>query len=214
MWFFQRIRLFLQQNAAFSCACAIGYFAFVAGAFFVSATGRSRVYCALAAVVGGGWCIFSVAYRLAWRLAVYGGAGLCVLGSVIYLGALVSHFSQVRAWRRSQAVENKRLQRLQYALPERENTFVQARLNSLLQTEKDENDKVIAARVDMCYAKKLLAAVLEQPLSATERLQAEDLQKIFAAYLKKPSWTAADVREVNDTFSLLMKLCAKHSVVV
>ena len=169
------------------------------------------MYCALAALLGGGWIAFSVAYRLAWRLAVYGGAGLCVLGCVIYLGALGSHVAQIRAWKRAQAAEEERLQRLQYACPNRENSFARARLNALLQTEQGNNG-VLAARVDTCYARKLLAAVLEKPLSATERLQAEDLQKIFTAYMQKPTWTAADTQELNDTFSVLMKLCARHSV--
>ena len=209
MWVIELVQNFIRQNAAFACACGVGYFAFVAGAFFVSATGKSRVYCGISTALLGGWILFAAAYDLAWELAWYGGAGLCVLGSVIFLGALASHASQVRAHKRFMAAEEERQRRVQYLLPSGENAFVRARLNSLLETNVGGSPCV-----DMGYARKLLLAVQEKPLSIGERLQVEDLEKVFAAYLKKPTWTAAELREVNDTFSVLMKLCAKHSVVV
>ena len=209
MWVIELVQNFIRQNAAFVCACGVGYFAFVAGAFFVSATGKAGVYCGISIALLGGWVIFSTAYGLAWKLAWYGGAGLCVLGSLIFLGSLASHASQVRAHKRFMAAEEERKRRVQYLLPSGENAFVRARLNSLLETNAGGSPCV-----DMGYARKLLLAVQEKPLSIGERLQVEDLEKVFAAYLKKPTWTAAELREVNDTFSVLMKLCAKHSVVV
>ena len=210
MWVIQLVQNFIRENAAFACACGVGYFAFVAGAFFVSATGRAEVYCGISAALFGGWCIFATAYGLAWELALYGGAGLCVLGSVIFLGALASNALQTSAYKRAKAEEEGRQRRLQRILPNRDSAFVRARLNTLLGGESDGG----AARVDMGYARKLLLSVQEKPLTFGERLQAEDLEKVFAAYLKKPTWTAEDLREVNDTFSVLMKLCAKYSVAV
>ena len=86
MWVIELVQNFIRQNAAFACACGVGYFAFVAGAFFVSATGKARVYCGISTALLGGWILFAAACDLAWELAWYGGAGLCVLAHGVQIG--------------------------------------------------------------------------------------------------------------------------------
>ena len=168
---------------------------------------------AVSAAAGGAFALFALGYKIRITLVAYTAAILVILDGVLYLLAFSILISKQKAWeRRARRAEDAR--RLLYTLPDRENTFVQARLNTVLRTDYGDDGLPTTEQVDLGYAKKLLADLLAKPLSAGERLQAEDMGKMIRAYLQKPRWTAADLRTVNDTLSALMKLCSKYSVSV
>ena len=213
MEFWQTIRAFTQENTELVWACALAVFLLCVGVFLVVNTGRASVYLAVSAVAGGAFALFAFGYKIEIMLVAYTAAILFILDGVFYLLAFAILSSRQKAWeRRARRAEDVR--RLLYALPDRENTFVQARLNTVLRTDYGEDGLPTTEQVDLGYAKKLLADVLAKPLSAGERLQAEDMGKMIRTYLQKPRWTAADLRTVNDTLSALMKLCSKYSVSV
>lgn len=136
-------------------------------------------------------------------------------GGGLFLSTCAGILRQRIKRRRAEREEIRR--RLQYTLPDKENTFVRARLNTVLQVPQTPTDYKKTAGgepVRLTYARKLLAKLLEAPLSAAERLQAEDIGKTFALYLKKETWDNADLRGINDTFSALLKLSAKYAVAV
>lgn len=151
---------------------------------------------------------------------------ICIaLGVAVLMSVLVSsfwYFLTLFIWLCRKRIQKRRARRaeltrrLQYTLPDRENSYVRARLNTVLQVpqERDYKRSDSGEPVRLSYAKKLLARVREEELSAAERLQAEDIGKTFAAYLQKPSWNSADLRVVNDTFAALLKLSAKYAVAV
>ena len=213
MGFWQIIRGFTQENTELVWACALAVFLLCAGAVLVVNTGRAGVYLAVSAAAGGAFALFALGYKIRITLVAYTAAILVILDGVLYLLAFSILISKQKAWeRRARRAEDAR--RLLYTLPDRENTFVQARLNTVLRTDYGDDGLPTTEQVDLGYAKKLLADLLAKPLSAGERLQAEDMGKMIRAYLQKPRWTAADLRTVNDTLSALMKLCSKYSVSV
>ena len=101
--------------------------------------------------------------------------------------------------------------RLQYTLPQRDNAYIRARLQSSLQVETDDSE-VKQVRVRLGYAWALLGKLRGAPLSIAERLQAEEMNKAFALYRRKESWTAEEVRGLNDLCAALLKLSAKYAV--
>ena len=148
---------------------------------------------------------------------------ICIaLGVAVALSVGVSsfwYFVTLFIWACRNRIRKRRARRaeiarrLQYALPERDNTYVRARLNTVLQPQEGDYKRVDSGEpVRLSYAKKLLARVREAELSTAERLQVEDMGKTFAFYLQKPRWDSADLRVVNDTFAALLKLSAKYAV--
>ena len=101
--------------------------------------------------------------------------------------------------------------RLQYTLPQRENMYVRERLDTALQVQSgEENEKKMKVRLG--YARALLYKVQAAPLSTAERLQVEEMAKAFPLYREKETWTAEEVRGVNEWCAALLKLSAKYTV--
>ena len=151
---------------------------------------------------------------------------LCIaLGVAVLLSVAVSsfwYFLTLFIWlcrKRKQKREARRaeiVRQLQYTLPDRENSYIRARLNTVLQAPQERDYKKMAdgEPARLSYARKLLSRLRAENLSSAERLQAEDIGRIFTLYLQKPHWSGEDLRVVNDTFSALLKLSAKYAVAV
>jgi hypothetical protein len=130
---------------------------------------------------------------------------------------IIAHllFHVCKAW--AEQKERKRRERenaarrSQFVLPDRDNTFVQARLCTALQpTEKEQGEKREEFRFE--YARKLLTKLKNAPLSTAERLQAEDLEKTLGLCLQKERLQADEIRLISDTFAAVLKLAAKYAV--
>lgn len=209
IWWY--IREFIAENAPLVSACGVVIIGLIAAAILLAKTGRSGLYLALSAVLGGGFTLFVLCCEIDFILTLYAAAVLFIVSGGVYFLAFCVLFHKQKIWeRRARRAEQTR--RLQYSLPDRENTFVQARLNTLLRTGIGEDGLPDSERVDLRYAKKMLACLQEKSLSAAERLQAEEIGKSLAMFLQKPRWSSADLRSVNDNFSVLMKLCTKYCV--
>jgi hypothetical protein len=101
--------------------------------------------------------------------------------------------------------------RAQFVLPDRDNTFVQARLHTALQSLPiEQGEKKEEFRFD--YARKLLTKLKNAPLSVTERLQADDLEKTLGFFLQKERLQADEIRLISDAFAAVLKLAAKYAV--
>ncbi len=212
MWILEWLVAFTVRNTALITACGVVFIGLLLAAIAVVKTGKSSVYLGAAALLSGAWSLFAIVYNIQWKIATCCAAILWILGGITYLFAFCGLIARGKALdRKARQAEIKR--RLQYVLPDRENTFVQARMNSVLRACDGENFSV-AERADVGYARKMLSAVLEMPLSAGERLQAEDVGKMLSLYMQKERWSVSDLRAINDAFSVLLKLCAKYSVAV
>ncbi len=130
------------------------------------------------------------------------------------LGEIFHSLSQARRERkqrrRAQRIEETRA--LRYTLPERDNLYVRARLNTALQTGEQATDEPVELRLG--YARKMLAKVKEAALSPVERLDVEELSSLIALYIEKEKWSSEDRRAVNEAFAKLLKLSAKYEIAV
>lgn len=116
----------------------------------------------------------------------------------------------------SQKPPKKKRRDLEYALPQKDNEYIRSRLNTVLHTEELSGGEEDGYKetVRLSYARKLLARVKQAPLSVAERLETEEISRIFALYLSKSDWKANEYRTVNELFSVLLKLSAKYCVAV
>ena len=100
-----------------------------------------------------------------------------------------------------------------YSLPQKDNTFVRARLGSISQDEEVCNGDVVGdMQLRFAYAKTLLEKLRLKTLCATERLEMDELANVFAVYSKKELYVGEDVRLLNDAFSRVLKLAGKYAV--
>ena len=133
------------------------------------------------------------------------------------LVALTAHllFHAAQWWKRRKERKKREREnaarRSQFVLPDRDNTFVQARLYTALQPiENEQGEKKEEFRFE--YARKLLTKLKNAPLSATERLQADDLEKTLGLCLQKERLQADEIRLISDTCAAVLKLAAKYAV--
>ena len=177
-----------------------------------------NVYIALCALVGGGVCAVLSALDMQTDANM-----ICLslffmirgLNYVLLTAFLALHERAI--FRRKQREEIAR--RLLYTLPEKDNSYIRARLNTALKESENEtetrfleDDEGQKALVRLEHVRKLLTKIKEAPLTKAERLESEEMTKLFAAYLGKSKWSSGDVRAVNELFSALLKLSAKYSV--
>ena len=139
---------------------------------------------------------------------------LCLLG---YLSIAVCNVVQKIKRRRvaRSALERK----VKYTLPDWENSYLRARLNTVLRPETEmegeewgEETFVMEDRLRLTHARALLCKVREAALSPADRLQTEELGKTLSLYVKKGRFATGDLRLLNDTLSALLKLSAKYEV--
>ena len=153
-----------------------------------------------------------MAYERSLQAAIVCNLSFGALACVCFLGL---HFS---IWLCNHRTQKRReraeiLRKLEYTLPDRENSYVRARLHTTLQcADRGEQRATIPPILRWEYVKKLLTSLRNAPLTMTERLEAEDMTKLFNAYLSKNKWTPEDVRVINELFSRLLKLSAKYAV--
>ena len=128
---------------------------------------------------------------------------------LFFIGVKVSlKRKRVREERERQARE------MRYELPQRDNTFVRARLGCISNDNVLEETKDVVGDINLrfIYAQGLLAKLRLKTLAATERLEMDELASIFAVYAQKEGYVGEDVRLINDAFSRVLKLAAKYAV--
>lgn len=199
-----------------------------AGALIVAAIAsyvlqNAGYYSALAMMTVGGVCIAILSGGASWSAGVACLALLAIFGGGVYL-ALYSLLALRKGLRLRRQRRRETARRLQFALPDRENSFVRSRLQTTLQIDDESLEeawkesettptprgKEKMFRVE--YAYRLLSKIKAAPLSAAERLQTDEMSKTLAMYMRKESWTAGDLRAINELFAGLLKLSAKYAV--
>lgn len=176
----------------------------------------SAVFCASWAIVAGGAQILISYLAVEKNASSLGMALLFLFGGTVYL--LLFLLLSIRAYllkRKQLRAEIAR--KLCYTLPDRENSYVRARLNTALYVPEKELNATMGATdakklIKLSYAKQLLNKLHEAPLTQAERLQREEMNKAFLLYLDKEAWSAEDLRAVNELCAALLKLSAKYAV--
>ncbi len=115
--------------------------------------------------------------------------------------------------KRIRAEREIKARELRYELPQRDNTFVRARLGGMYVDEGGEGKDVVGdMKLRFTYAQNLLGKIRLQALGTTERMEMDELAGVFAVYAKKEGYVKEDVRLINDAFSRVLKLAAKYAV--
>ncbi|MBQ8884923.1 MAG: hypothetical protein IJY62_00900 [Clostridia bacterium] len=102
-----------------------------------------------------------------------------------------------------------------FTLPDRENTFVRDKLNTTLnyvseQRADDYNMEEERLRLD--FVRTLLQKLKKAPLSVGDRLEVNAVSQKITRYALQNRLTTEETRDLNDGFSLILKMSAKYSL--
>ena len=222
MWFsnmLERLDAWTDGNGILFAAAIIGGVLLLVAVLAAYLCKNGGVYAGCAAAIIGGleWVIFATEtavraaafFRAVAWLAV-GALGLLTL-SILALAR--------RLARRNRGLITAATKRGDL-LPERDNTYVRARLHTALRVEEDGAVSNVRKSVPyenrgavrLGYARRLLAGVQDAPLTPAERLETDTLARAFAEYSVCEKWDTEQLRAVNELFARLLKLAAKYSV--
>lgn len=174
-----------------------------------------------------GVCLKNTGLYISGGALVFGGLALApVFWTKALIGCVLALFGvgflmlfswlgiySARKRRRQEKAEN--LRKMKFTLPDRDNEYLRARLNTVLKEKKD-GDGVTRRQADvhLDYAKRLLEGLKNTPISAVERLETEELGGALSMYFKKETLTEGDLSAVNEAFARLIKLSAKYEIAV
>lgn len=206
---------FARAHVALTAVTGGGLALLVFGAVFSAITASARVYGGiLPMILGGGWLLFWLEQSSLKEIFIALGVCLTFGGATYLVGYLVAFGARMQE--KNTAEKEEKYRQVQYTLPDRENSYVRARLQSVLHTEngteRDIRDRASGWKTEFAYARALLARVRAADLTVTDRFETEELGRLLAMYAKKEKLTAADLQTVNDSFALLLKLAAKYAV--
>ena len=215
MWFIEWLQEVFAEEDVGLLAFALSAVGLLATAAIAYAVKKESVYVATSAMIGGGMGIASSCGDVGAEAVIVSVSGLLLLGGFMYL-VLFCSLSARRAIldRRKRREEISR--RLQYTLPQRDNSYIRARLHTALNCEENAFNADMGGgkegKIPFQYVQELLCKVKESPLTMAERLQVEEMSKTFALYDGKEEWTTEELRGVNDLCGALVKLSAKYAV--
>ncbi|MBQ8323385.1 MAG: hypothetical protein IJX91_05410 [Clostridia bacterium] len=200
-------------NTVLAVIFAAATFALVVAAIVSGAVKHAGVYGGGVSIVIGGTWLAVLGNGISAREASTCLAVLAIVGGILYLILFVSF----AVWRKRLAEKKEReerARRLKYTLPDRENAYVRARLNTVLRTpnEPSKEPSVAEKYFRLEHARKMLSAVREKEISMAERLETDELSALLSLYAKKESVDSEDLRVINDAFSRVLKLSAKYDV--
>ncbi len=125
----------------------------------------------------------------------------------LFIFSLFSLLSRRRKRRKNANREVK------FTLPDRENTFVRARLSTVLNREfcqAQRQEEKLA--IEFSQALKMLDKISIAPLSAAEKIEVGQMQGDLRAFEEKQTFSAKEVSSINEKFARLLKLSAKYGV--
>lgn len=133
-------------------------------------------------------------------------------GEYFLLSGIIAIAKKIRKRKQTRAEMEKKIQ---FALPDKDNEFVKARLNTVLNKTARSNDTDIKARAkdySFSYIKKLLVLLKSAKLAPADRIKTEEYASLISVYSVKDEWTGEDLQTVNEVLSCVIKLSAKYAV--
>ena len=216
MYFFEDIIGEFENSRALCIVLPIVCFALLAFAIVSFFCKSKELFFAFCLIVYGGMesAIFALSMTESGakvcRAFTFMGAGSAYV--LLYIAFCLKERKEERKKRRAQI-----LRKMQFTLPDRDNTFVQDRLKTALQPPEKKQSPCQAEQTQnqamkLEHVRKLLSKLKEAPLTKAERIETEEMSKMFCAYLHKNKWTSEDVRAMNELFSSLLKMASKYAV--
>ena len=200
------------EHGVMLLVCAFLFFAAGVGCYFLK---DRALYVALGILVLGGAIFVLLAGEVPLISAFSCVVWICFLMAIVYvLLTCVNIICSMLARRKK--LQAAMFRKVQYTLPEKDNSYVRARLNVALKSQPCEGSEgmhgeTIKEKVRAEYIKQLLARLQDSPLTKAERLELQENAKLFSVYIQKTDWSAEDIRTINDIFSYLLKLAAKYT---
>lgn len=213
MVFFYKLAEVFQMSVAIRSVLPITLICVALSAVAGYVTRTKETFLGLLAVIGGGMQLAIYACSMIAQATAICWGCFALFSGISYLG-LTSAFAIRKKIRERKHNREQILRKLQFTLPEKDNTYIRDRLNTILKIEEKQSNATEneSEPLRLEHVRKMLAKVKEAPLTQAERIEAEEMSKMFSAYLKKNKWTPSDVRIMNELFSCLLKLSAKYSV--
>ena len=113
----------------------------------------------------------------------------------------------------SSSKKEKIERKIEFTLPDRENTYLRSRLATTLNPDSVGLErKEESLSIGFTRALKMLSKILQAPLSPAERIEAESMKEALENYKNRQTFSTKDVREINDAFARLLKLSGKYAV--
>ena len=213
MWFIWLTDTLFYGNTALSIAFLCGFGILTVASILAFCLRSVSVFSAFSALLCGGGVVLALILQIPWgETGVFFAITAGLIGFVylfLFVGLTIREKIDKRKKERA-----KIERRLQFALPDKDNSFVRARLNTVLRLDERPDFVMPALENDLSFshARALLAKVREAPLSTAERLETEEIAKMVALYLQKKDFTAQDTRTLNEAFARILKLSAKYAV--
>ena len=190
----------------FCTACAL----LVISAWIGYKVKSAGVYAAFVLLVYGGACIAVLTQTLTLNSGLYLTAGFAVISGVLYL-ALWLYLTIKERIARRKAERRETERKLKFTLPERDNSFVQARLNTALHHDAEKLQEQESQALPLSHAWSLLSSLREKQLTTADRVASAELAALLSLYKKKEKWTNRESQAVNDALAGVLKLSAKYS---
>ena len=154
------------------------------------------------AVVSGGMRLKIGLVCLA-LLSIYGGFIYLLLFFILAIRNRISERKRRRA-------EIRR--KLQYTLPNYNNTYLRERLQTALHTSCEGMQNNMEKPLRLHYVMELLSKLKASPLTIAERLRVDEMGKYVALCQQKEEWTLEETQAINDTLAQLLKISAKYDL--
>ena len=202
--FYENIPLLIIFSATF--------FALNVAVYLSYSSNTTSVFIALSLIIGGSAWLISAVYKVRIEYALRPTAVLCVYGGTAYV--ILRIILGVKRKIIERKAKREQIERsLQFTLPEKDNSFIRARLNTVLKpTKVKESERMEIGKIEFSYAKALLEKLTDCRLSTADGLKAQSLMEIIGEYAVKPTCTTGELAKLSEAFSTLLKLSAKYAV--
>lgn len=203
------------ENALFLALTVFAFILLIACAIVSVRSKSMHVYNGVGAMLVGAFFLFASCGVFPQTATQFILPALGIHGGACYLLAYIIVAEKQRYALKKRREEEQRYA-LQFTLPNKDNSLVRSRLQTVLNAEGLQEQGALESEKPsgehFSHAQKLLEKLKVKQLSFGDRLQAEDMQKLLEGYMQKQSWTSEDVRVVNEAYNALLKLSAKYAV--
>ncbi len=141
--------------------------------------------------------------------------GVCLLELSLFGYAVLAYVFAVRKKKEREREKREELLRREsyFTLPDRENEFLRERLQTRLKIPpegKAQEEEVEKTEIRLEYARSLLTKLKATSLSASDRLETENLSKLLTRYAL--SEEKENARAIGECLMKILKLSAKYAV--
>ena len=99
-----------------------------------------------------------------------------------------------------------------FTLPDKENSFVQERLQTALHIRKKDEVMLSAEQLHLEYMRKILTRLKSAKLTPSDRLAVENYSRLITCYMSSGQLSVEETQGLNECFGNILKLCGKYAV--